>query len=75
MGLARLIVIAIAIWLAIYMLRRLFKQPSPPSSGDIAKDMVRCAQCGLHLPKAEAISDQGQYYCCQEHRQQHGRPS
>ncbi len=35
------------------------------------EDMVRCIQCGVHLPKSESITSQGNFYCCDEHRQQH----
>ena len=75
MGLARLIVLALAIWVVLYLLRRLLKPPASPTPEGVAKDMVRCARCGLHLPKAEAISDHGKYYCCQEHRRQQGNSS
>jgi len=78
MNLARLIVIAVAIWLALYLLRRLFNRSTPtPTDKTTAgspENMVRCAQCGLHLPEAEAIAHQGRYYCCEEHRRQH-RPA
>lgn len=76
MSLVRLIIIALAIWLTLYTLRRLFKHLAPPNkaTGGPPKDMVRCVQCGLHLPEAEAVSSQGQYYCCQEHRRQHTSP-
>lgn len=32
-------------------------------------EMVSCAQCGVHLPKPEAIAGpDGRFYCSQEHR-------
>jgi uncharacterized protein len=35
--------------------------------------MVACAQCGLHLPKSEALpGTRGDWYCCKEHRQRAG---
>jgi uncharacterized protein len=30
-------------------------------------ESVKCAHCGLHLPKAEAVAKKGLYYCCKEH--------
>jgi uncharacterized protein len=30
--------------------------------------MVRCAQCGVHLPKSESILVGGNFFCCAEHR-------
>ena len=73
MNLPRLIIIAAAVWLAIHMLRRILQHLTPPkaTARGTTKNMVRCAQCGLHLPEAEAISDQGLYFCCEEHRRQH----
>lgn len=35
------------------------------------EDMVRCAQCGVHLPMQEAIFASGKYYCCDAHRREH----
>jgi uncharacterized protein len=34
------------------------------------EDMVRCARCGVHLPKSEGFLSQGSFYCSDEHRQQ-----
>jgi uncharacterized protein len=33
-----------------------------------AENMVRCAQCGIHLPRGESLMVRGQYYCCSEHQ-------
>ncbi|APW45715.1 PP0621 family protein [Rhodoferax antarcticus] len=33
------------------------------------EDMVRCQQCGLHLPAADAITGRQGSYCCAEHLQ------
>jgi uncharacterized protein len=30
--------------------------------------MVRCAQCGLHLPEGEAIREGQRFFCSPEHR-------
>lgn len=32
------------------------------------EDMVSCAHCGLHLPKAEAIAGKSAMYCSADHR-------
>lgn len=31
--------------------------------------MVQCIYCQLHLAQDEALKSDGQYYCCDEHRQ------
>lgn len=37
--------------------------------GGKPQDMVRCATCGVHLPRSEAVSgSNGLQYCSQEHR-------
>lgn len=33
-----------------------------------AEDMVRCAQCGVHLPRSESFTSHGRFYCSEEHR-------
>jgi uncharacterized protein len=46
---------------------------SPPSE-DVKPEtaspteMVACAHCGIHLPRAEAVSGQKGLYCSTEHR-------
>ena len=37
-----------------------------------AEDMVRCAQCGVHLPRSESRSSGDNFYCCEEHRRMGG---
>jgi len=74
MNLARLVIVAAVVWLAIYALRRILQYLTPQkktAAPGTAKNMVRCAHCGLHLPEAEAIRDGGQYFCSQEHRREH----
>ncbi|WHZ10501.1 MAG: hypothetical protein OJF60_000940 [Burkholderiaceae bacterium] len=38
--------------------------PAPPR----LQMMVRCAACGVHLPRGDALPGSGgRYYCCAEH--------
>jgi uncharacterized protein len=37
----------------------------------IADDMVRCADCGVHLPRGESLAVRGQFYCSAEHQRRH----
>lgn len=65
--------IAAAIWLW-----RKFKQPASsanPPAEQRATPMVRCAHCGLHLPRDRALSLQTQWYCSQTHLEQGPGPS
>ncbi|MBZ0092776.1 MAG: PP0621 family protein [Burkholderiales bacterium] len=45
-------------------------RPNFPGPGK-GEDMVRCAQCGVHLPRSEGVLSQGEFYCSDEHRRQH----
>lgn len=44
--------------------------PKPPAR---PQDMVACERCGIHLPRAEALHQDGHFYCCAEHLPQHSR--
>ena len=35
------------------------------------EDMVRCAQCGVHLPRSESVTTQGSFYCSADHERAH----
>jgi uncharacterized protein len=65
---ARLIFLVAAIALVYWLLRRFRRPPSQDASQP--EDMVSCARCGLNLPKSEAISSGGDYYCCEAHRRE-----
>jgi len=41
--------------------------PAKPAAAS-GEDMVRCAQCGVHLPKSESFLSQGAHFCSDEHR-------
>ena len=57
---------------AVWFWRKFKAQPSvPKSSAELeAAPMVRCAQCGVHLPRDRALSLQQQWYCSQAHLEQ-----
>ncbi|MCW5619392.1 MAG: hypothetical protein KIS65_09310 [Nitrosomonas sp.] len=35
------------------------------------EEMVRCVHCGVHLPRSESVTSQGEFFCCNEHRLEH----
>jgi len=51
--------------------RRMHDAAKSTAQAHTDEDMVRCAQCGVHLPRSESLVTQGQYYCCAEHRRRH----
>jgi uncharacterized protein len=60
--------------LVIYLLLKKSSRPQraePPNKG--VEDMVRCARCGVHLPRSESILSGGEFYCCEAHRAE-GKP-
>ena len=67
----RLIVIGIVVFLVVWLLRRAMAGPRagkpPEPAGEPKGDLVSCAQCGVNLPKAEARSAGGRFYCSEEH--------
>jgi uncharacterized protein len=50
------------------------RRAGPPSPrGEAAEDMVRCARCGVHLPRSESLMSGGKFFCSEEHRRQPSR--
>ncbi|NIF41111.1 deaminase [Burkholderia sp. Tr-862] len=45
-----------------------------PNDGtrSLPEPMVRCAECGVHAPKGDAVAAGGEYFCSTEHAQRHG---
>jgi uncharacterized protein len=60
-------IVAVVYWLLKSYLRKPPKKEVPES----AEDMVRCSQCGVHLPKSESILAGGEFFCCDAHRREH----
>jgi uncharacterized protein len=40
-------------------------------AGRPTEDMVRCAQCGVFLPRTESIGSRGLHFCSREHERMH----
>ncbi|MFC0709846.1 PP0621 family protein [Azorhizophilus paspali] len=70
MGLFRLLFWILVIIAVIWLWRRLTRPAAPPvdkSGPDAPKPMVRCAHCGIHLPREEALAEGSRWYCSQAH--------
>lgn len=66
--LGKILLLALAVWLILSIIKqyqRSLEAPKPPRPE--SEDMVACAACGLHIPKAESILRHGTYFCCKEH--------
>lgn len=63
---SRLLLI-IAIVAVVYLLIRAYRKQAPRQDVTATEDMVRCAHCGVHLPKGESVQADGRYFCSAEH--------
>ena len=70
MGLIRLILIAAVVWIVVIIAKRILVRRRKPrmETTDIGETMVRCAVCHLHIPRKEALFEEGRAYCGPEHR-------
>lgn len=58
-----------------HLLRKQLSRPAdaPPPDLPATEDMVRCAQCGIHLPRSEGVLAGQVTFCCVEHRDAYRR--
>lgn len=66
----RLFIAIVLIALAFFLIRRLRLRQQKQNKIQQTKqfeETVSCKQCGLRLPKPEAIEKNGAFYCCEEH--------
>lgn len=73
------VLLFIAIFVIVYLLLRYYRKQKA-TDNDVKKesgtkagarqteDMVRCAQCQVHLPKGESIVAEAKYFCSEAHR-------
>ncbi|HEY8118385.1 MAG TPA: PP0621 family protein [Methylophilaceae bacterium] len=67
----KILLLAIAIWLVVSVLKRYSRNLETPSTPQPeAESMVQCAKCGIHLPRSEGFLIKGQYYCSEAHSKQ-----
>ncbi|MBX9810786.1 MAG: hypothetical protein K2Y16_04135 [Burkholderiales bacterium] len=75
---AKILFLVLGLLLAYWILkgyrRKAGKDGQPPQTGG-EEDMVRCAQCGVHLPRSESLTTGGQFFCSPEHQRLHQKPS
>jgi uncharacterized protein len=44
------------------------RSPTNTTGKSSAEDMVKCAHCGVNLPRSEAFLSQGKFFCSPEHQ-------
>jgi uncharacterized protein len=67
-------------WIALFALGwwlwRKATRPAQPAgkaktkADEQAAPMVRCAQCGVHVPQTHALQDEQKWYCSRAHLEQ-----
>ncbi|HEX2827200.1 MAG TPA: PP0621 family protein [Burkholderiales bacterium] len=72
---AKLLFIVIGLFVAYWILKSYKKKVERRADkrASLAEDMVRCAQCGVHLPKSESLTSGNAFYCSAEHRRLHDK--
>lgn len=64
----RFLIIALAVWLAVLLLRRALRSDrSHRAEGSAPPKMLPCATCGVHVPETDALKRGGRSYCSEEH--------
>jgi uncharacterized protein len=65
-----LLVVVLVLWLARAARRTpVARKPPPAQRPPAIEDMVRCAHCGVHLPRRDAlVGSASGLYCSEAHR-------
>lgn len=66
-GLIRLIALALAVWLVWRFVSRRNVKSADSTHNTLDQKVVQCVVCGTHVPESEALSRDGDSFCCQEH--------
>jgi len=61
----------LVVWIVRAGLRRRKREMTRHNSTQVQDDMVRCAECGVHLPRGESLIVRGKFYCCVDHQRRH----
>jgi uncharacterized protein len=68
------VVLAVVIVLAYFIIKSHLKKVERSRHDRAPKgeeDMVRCVQCGVHLPRSESVMSGELFYCSPDHRRLH----
>ena len=66
----KLIFLLVAVIIAWVVLKKYLKPRNPPAPR-APEDMVRCLHCGVHLPRSESHTSDGNFFCSEEHLRLH----
>lgn len=76
MGLIRLLIIAALIYLIWRVVKGLLSERrrrdnNTRGAGPLSQKMVKCHQCGVHVPEREAFQHNNLAFCSQDHQRQY----
>ena len=60
-----LLILALVVWWA---WKKRAELPPAADTPPLPERMVRCAQCGVHLPESDALADGDRHFCNEAHR-------
>lgn len=63
-----LLVVVAVLWLALGGKRRVGRSDAAPKPPPASEAIVACRQCGLHLPRSDALVGAGELFCSEAHR-------
>ena len=66
----KLLVLILLVVVAVWLIRRALRagnRSSPQARAPEVGELVRCARCGVHLPRSEARQADGLLFCGEEH--------
>jgi len=66
-----LVLLAIGLLLYIIISSLLRKSRNLSPSSTTSERMVRCEHCGLHIVEKEALEDNHQHFCSNQHLEEH----
>jgi|CryBogDrversion2_1035201.scaffolds.fasta_scaffold00051_9 uncharacterized protein len=62
------LIFLIAIAALVYLLIKSYSRKIPEKKQDVTESMVKCLQCGVHLPAGESLRDGERVFCSKAHR-------
>jgi uncharacterized protein len=66
----RLLILIVLVLAAVWLVKRALAGARPPEVAQkppVEGELVSCARCGVHLPRAEARMQGERLYCSEEH--------
>lgn len=71
MGIVRTLLIVVAIFVALVIIKRLLagRPQTPPPAQPQTPKLVQCAHCGVHINEAQALRSGERSYCSADHQQ------